>query len=796
MPPAAATAPNLERQTRERLECGTVLQFFAQKCQTDEGRQRLLALAPLQAEQIAAHYNELEDWAALLERRGPLRMPPIPAPELFERNPHLKPFDAGELRELGRLVAFWIQLCADAELAFTTGGAGISPELNALSRRLSSLFDPDGDWNEHISPRYSKLIHQWVDQDRQLTAALQVLMRRLGAFLNEEIVFERNHRRVLAVKADFRGRVKGILHDYSSSGSTTYIEPEETVAGQNQLTELESEIREELWRIRVEISSQILAFPEIAARACPLLARADMMQALAQVAKETGCTLVRPNHARRLALVQARHPFLCERFAAYRQRHQGLAEPDGNRMVAFDLELEEPTRGLVISGANTGGKTVTLKTTGLLAWLANSGLPVSAAEGSAIPHYRHLFADIGDNQSLSHNLSTFASHLANIVQILRAQAGSALVLLDELGSGTDPAEGNALAQAIIEEICRRDFHLLVTTHQQILCTMALTHPQLDNGSMVFDMNRHLPTYKFTQGVPGRSHALDIARAAGLPPAILEEATRLIDADLVDIQAAIRILQQQNKELDKQRGKLRKDELRLHRRIVETRQEKQALERLQDELREKAKQRLQKEVEKAEHKLRQTLAELSGGSARSAVTKFARARAEVLESLGPPEKLPEEQVTGTNLEPSRWQPGDTVYLKTWRREGKLVAVDRKKARVDVGGMKLEVMCEDLIHQGSRAEKPGRVTDFVESGSDIALSMELRLLGYRVEDALLELDTTIDRALRKGIPFIRIIHGHGHGALKQAVREFLGKHPSKSMFEVVLDQENDGVTELKF
>ncbi|CAM2067473.1 Smr/MutS family protein [Sulfidibacter corallicola] len=812
--PRPRKAPRLRDQTRESLEFPTILQFFASRTQTRQGRALLLELDLMPPARQSFHFGQLDRWCQLLEERDPLRFPTIPGPDFFDREPHTNPFDAEELRRVRDVLNFFAVLEKDESLSFTRclePGTAIASEipddsgdpdetageLKRLTRLLGGLFKPDGDWREDISPLYGSLIKQFVQTDEQLDAVLKNCLSRYNEFLSEAIVFERNHRKVLAVKLDFKGKVRGILQDYSASGRTVFMEPESTVALQNRLTEIVSEIEEELWRIRVEISSQILAIPVIGRDICPRLARMDMMQTLALCARATESTPIAPNHERDLSLLRARHPLLDESFAAMRMAHYGLEEPDSNHMVPFSLHLDEELRGLVVSGANTGGKTVTLKTTGLLAWMANSGLPVPLDEGSRIPFYDTIFGDIGDHQSLSHNLSTYASHLVSMREVLARTTGTGLILLDELGSGTDPNEGNALAQAMMEAILETGDHLMVTTHQQILCTLALTHPAMENGSMSFDSRALKPTYIFNQGVPGRSHALEIAGNSGMPATVLARAKELIDDNQVDVQAAIRKLQEQHRDLNRQKNKLRKDELRLHRRIQDTRKETDRLKQVQEEFREKERVRIAKAVDKAERELRQMLTEVSSQKqARRGFTKFAAVKKELMEPLQT-EKLPQVEVTGSGLSREHWKVGDRVWLKTWRMEGVITAVDRKKFRVDCKGKFFHLGPEDLLHmkQPERAERP-KIMEHLESESDANLSMEVRLLGFRVEEALMEVDQTIDQALRRQMPLIRLIHGHGTGALKTAIREHLKIHPAASQFEVVIERENDGVTELRF
>jgi len=794
----AVRAPDLRQQTRESLELQTILRLFAVRAQTHEGKALILKRDLLPEAALPAHFRELDDWRRYLQDAAALRFPAIPAAAEFRREPKLKPFDARELRRLRDALSFWRRVQEDEDLAFARGAAVMGEALLALAVKLEGLFQSDGEWRDDISPRFAELRRGLVGVEKQLERTLASLIQRHGDALNETMVYERNRRMTLAVKQGFRGRVPGILQDYSASGHTAFVEPQETVALQNRLTEIESEIKEELWRIRCELTAAILEFPEIAAEICPQLARMDMMQALARTAKETRCEVLPPNDEGRLHLIQARHPYLDEHFASLRQDVFELEEADANRMVAFSLSLDSDVRGLILSGANTGGKTVTLKTTGLLAWMANSGLPVPVDEGSAIPRYDAILADIGDHQSLTENLSTFASRLVNMKQILEWPSGRALALLDELGSGTDPQEGSALAQALIERLVARGFHLLATTHHQTLCTMALTHPHLDNASMTFDAERLLPIYRLRQGVPGRSHALDIAANAGFPESVMTRSRQLIDEGRVDIEAAIRALQERHADLERQKKKLRREELRLHRRIQDAKAEARKLERDREALKDKARERLGKTLDRAERELRQLLDEVASQRQRKkAVARFGALGRDLTEPFEKPEKLPHVAVEESGLPLEAWRAGDRVFLKTWLKEGTLISADRKKARLDLNGKSLTVDVGELLHlKNQGVEAKPRVTDHFEAGSDEKAAFELQLLGFRVDDALLEVDHAVDRALRKGLPFLKIIHGHGTGALKKAVRDFLRRHPARDSFETLIEEENDGVTEIRF
>ena len=788
-------ANRLKDQTYRHLAYDEVLAFFAQKAQTKLGKDGVLALGLLPEKNRRTHYEKLSHWVAWLESKGSFRFPAIPAPDDFDRKPQFNPFGAKALRNLRDVLVFWCELRNDDTMAALLPPMSDAPPLDGLAKRLDGLFERNGDWRDDVSPTYARLIQKYRQTDGRIDQTLQQLIRTHRAHLSEALAFTRNNRRVLAVKQDFKGKVNGILQDYSGSGHTVFIEPDAIVQIQNQLSQLDFEIREELFRIRCELTTEVLTFPEIWQVICPHLGEMDTMQALAAAAKDTGCIVCCPNTDHILDLRDARHPFLDEAFASYRQVTRELEAPDQNNMVPFQLSLDGQHRGLIISGANAGGKTVTLKTTGLLAWMANSGLPVPVASGSAIPVYHHIYADIGDNQSLSHNLSTYASHLESMKQLLALDSGPKLLLLDELGSGTDPQEGNALAQALIETMVHQPNHLLVTTHQQILCTLALNHPHLDNGSMVFDRQRLRPTYKFRQGVPGRSHALDMAGNIGLPATVLERAKSLIDDSQLDIQEAIRQLQEKSRDLEKQKASFRKQERRLLRRIADTKKETDALKKEREDLKTAERRKLKKTIETAERELRQVLRDAgTRKQAKRSLADFKAVSKSILPEL--PEKLEDEPVAADSKPMDQWQAGDLVYLPGWRMTGQLVSFDRKKALVNCNGKQLHCDSAGILHLEDQRTGPATVSDHVESVSDEAVTLELNLLGFRVEDAISEIDRHLDQAMRKHSPFLKIIHGHGTGALKSGVREFLRTHPARASFRLNIEPENDGVTEIQF
>lgn len=787
---------DLVAEGRECLHLDQVADFFASEAQTRLGRQSIQGMGLLEEAEQKPHFERLRGWVRYLSEHGPISFSEVPGPEVFRIQARLNPFDELTLRQFRDLLACFLALSENPLIQGLRHPQPIPATLKPLSRQLGQLFEPDGSWRTDVSPRHQQIIRRMETARGKLEQVMSGALESYGAFLSEHVVFERNGRKTLAVKAENKGKVRGILQDYSSSGHSAFVEPFRSTPLQNELVQLDRERREELFRIRVEMSEAILAEPQIEARLCPEIVEMDAMQALATVARQTRCEPIFPNGDHELELSRARHPLLDEAFSGYRAMVSG--SEDQRVMVPLNLQLNREIRGLLISGANTGGKTVALKTVGLLSLMANCGFPVPVDEGSKIPRYHTVMADIGDHQSLEGDLSTFASHLVRLRTALSLEGNRHLVLIDELGSGTDPDEGNALSQAIIECLMEKGIHLMVTTHRQVLCTFALNHEHMDNASMAFDLQRLKPTYQCLQGVPGRSHALDIAMGAGLDGVVLTRARQLLSDGAVDISAAIAELQSRARALEKEKQKLRKQELRLHRRTKDAALAQSRWESLEETFRGDRAQRLRRAVDQAEKRFRDFLRSVESRAERKrAAAEFARLQRELmLESEGPPAQ--EEQKSRPH-ESLTLKPGMQVELLSLKARGELLSLEKKQARIAVQGKVLVVDAAELKLSDSREadSKKYRVGDALDVASDNeGFSPEVNFLGYRVDDALIELDRLVDRALLCQAPFLNVVHGHGTGSLKQAIRNHLKKHDARDAFDVEIDPKNDGTTRLVF
>jgi len=790
-----------EKSTRDSLELDSICQLLTRHTCTEIAKERLLHAPSLNLQEGMAHFNRMSTWMDFLEHSDPLAIPSIPDRRWWDRNPFEYPLDREELRSLLTFLTFWNTLLQNE--GFTNmipiDQALSEEDLQAcrqLQRGLAHAFQPNGDWSEDVTPQYAKLCKEEQRVHKRIDSILREKLTNYSDQLSEQVIFERNGRKVLAVQNTYKRKIPGILQDYSTSGQTAFIEPDTSTPLQNRIQEIYFEKKEILFKFRVALTSRIQSMRFLDQNLANQICQLDMQQALALAARETECHFIQPNTEGNLALYNARHPFLDERFATAREAC--FDKVDKNRMVALTFGLEPGQKGFIISGANAGGKTVSIKTIGVTAWLANHGFPVPCDPESEIPFYQHIFVDIGDHQSLSHNLSTYASHLKAMKHILEFRNEPGLVLLDELGSGTDPQEGNALAQALIETMLEGRVHLFVTTHQQVLCSFALTEERLGNASMSFDKHRLLPTYHFIQGVPGRSHAIEIAERTGFPAEVLQRAKSLMDDNQMDVQAAIIRLQDQSKALEKQRAKARKEERRAQRRIVETKKEKSEFEALQAKLKEKEQKRIESTVKKVEKEFRALLKDVESRKSRQKLVQAFSAKQREMVEPKPEESKNRPQPSGLNQ--NQWNSGDRVFLSSWNQEATLISLDRKNARVDLNGMTMSVQVRDLIHLEQKAGKDDsdgkKIHIYADESVSHSLPFEIKLLGLTREEALEELQKTIDAAMVQHPAMLKVVHGHGHGILKRAVREFLNTHPFRSHWECKTDPENDGTTDLHF
>jgi DNA mismatch repair protein MutS2 len=612
----------------------------------------------------------------------------------------------------------------------------------------------------------------------------------------------RSDRYVLPVRAEARGQVRGIVHDQSGSGATVFVEPLVVVEMNNRLRELQLAEREEVERILLELSGRVAADGPYVRLAVELLAEIDLHLAKARYASLTRASEPRMNAEGRVELHQARHPLLT------------------GKVVPIDFRLGEDFNMVVITGPNTGGKTVALKTVGLLCLMAQAGLHIPARDDSILPLYQDVFADIGDEQSIEQSLSTFSSHLSRIVEILKEAAPGTLVLLDELGAGTDPSEGAALARAILVHLRERGIAAIATTHYSELKAFAHEEPGVANASVEFDVDTLSPTYRLSIGLPGRSNALAIATRLGLGEEIINQAREFLGSAGVLMENLLEGIETDRKAAADERYHLSMER-------AEAEYQRRELERLRAELEEErvrilseARKQARDELESVQAQLARIRVEIQRPRLTPERLSSLRSQAHALEEKTAPKPMYRRSRSGgegahdheTALEvegasrrngdgagTGRLQVGDMVRVRSMDSRGELVSLPdaRGEAEVQLGPLKMRVRATD-IERISRREKraSGNVDAMISLPVlDLATAPEtqLDLRGRRVEEVLPDVDRYLNDAYLAGMPFVRILHGKGTGALRQAIREELSHHPLvKSFASAEANEGGDGVT----
>ncbi|MDW8395108.1 MAG: endonuclease MutS2 [Anaerolineae bacterium] len=648
----------------------------------------------------------------------------------------------------------------------------------ALAAEITRCINDEGEVRDEASLYLSRIRAEARTVHDRLIARLQKLVSdsATAPFLQEALITQRNGRYVLPVKADFKGRIPGVVHDQSASGMTLFVEPLVTLELNNQWRELQLAEEHEVRRVLAALSAQVGAHAEPITRTVEALAAFDLALAKAKYAEAIHAVepiVYDDARTKEPRLVQARHPLL-----------------DPKRVVPIDVLPEPGTRALVITGPNTGGKTVALKTAGLLAAMAQCGLhlPCQRAE---LPVYDAIYADIGDEQSIEQSLSTFSAHMTNLCSFLSQVNGCSLVLLDELGAGTDPSEGAALARAILEHLLRAGATCMVATHYPELKAWASVTPGAANASVAFDYETLQPLYVLTIGLPGRSNAFAIAQRLGLPETILEAAQGYLSQGSVRLEEMLaeidQLRQQSEQALMRARAAQRESEAhndRLRQRLNQLEEERRAI-------LEQAREEALRETEHLRAELRRLRAKLTAlGSAAEEARKLEQEIEQLAEAAQPKRSTPAAVVA-----PARSpaiQPGDAVRVRSLNAVGEVLAVANGEADVQIGRMRMRVRTDDLERTTQKpVVEPSAKGDLGLPPAPPKLDLDLR--GLTTDECLAQMEIHLDRAARAGMPFVRLIHGKGTGALRRAVRDALKSHRLVRAFETGTEGEGgDGVT----
>jgi DNA mismatch repair protein MutS2 len=770
----------MEQRTLALLEFPRVLARLSALAVSEPGRAAALALAPADSPEEAARQRELTREAMILRAAGTLAVPDFPALDgLFAYLAASRgPLDCDALFALHQALraAKTLRARLAPDKSGTDDRAGQAPLLSALAgelawpepceRALARCLGSDGAIKDDASPELFSIRQEMRSIHQKCLRHAKDFLQKEGMadFMQDDFITISSDRYVLPLKTNFKGRFKGIIHDYSQTGETCYFEPLFLVELNNSLRELKNEERQAEGRILAYLTGLARDHEGELRAVYAFLTRLDLLAAKAALAGLYDGVVPRTAPGLPLALNNARHPLLAL---------EGTARP-------LHLELDENQTGLIISGANAGGKTVCLKTLGLFAAMAMAGLPVPADAGGSLPFWRDVFVFMGDEQSLEGHLSTFTAQIRGLARIWATTGPQTLVLLDEFGAGTDPAQGAALAQAVVDGLLARGAHFASATHFPGLKAYALSTPGVRAASMLFDPASKKPLYKIVYDQVGASNALEVAREHGLPEEILDRASKYL---LLDGEGSARVFDRLNAlALDKEKAVLELGRARAElkdkaKKLAET------FGRQKDELLAQLKRQAQDILQRhAEEKIgrKQALKELA--STRAALAQAAE-RLTGAESQTP---------DGTAPALETLKPGDRVRLPGFGKTAVVAEIDPKRGRlkVDMGGVAMWVAPGDVRIAAGPRPKSAPVTVVTEPRRE---SFSLDLRGQRADEAVAALEAYLDQAILLGTTQVEIIHGKGTGALRREVHEALRRSPAVDSFALAnADQGGDGMT----
>lgn len=758
---------------------------------TVAGEKELRDLLPTSnAQKMQQWLAETADASRVLRWQGGISIP-----KLADVKPHMQrlrihaALSGTELAQVGRVLfttgqirSFFENLVADRgealpALAVYYNELVILPE---LTRRVNVAIDGDGRLNDEASAELHRIRQAITGTENAIRQKMQDYTRgKTAQYLSDPIVTIRNDRYVLPVKATYRQKFGGVVHDQSQTGQTLYIEPADVVDMNNRLREYTLKERREEERVLIELSAQLEPEADSIENNAQLLGHLDFLNAKARYAvviKAIEPEFSPENHVR---LLKARHPLL---------------NPD--KVVPNDIIIGEDYSAIIVTGPNTGGKTITLKTLGLLQIMAQSGLFIPAAEYSSVGIFKEIFADIGDEQSIEQSLSTFSAHMVNIIDILSGTDKDSLVLFDELGAGTDPQEGAALAMAILDAVGETGAYSVATTHYPELKVYGYNRADTINASMEFDIDSLRPTYKFLIGVPGRSNALEIAKKLGLDKNIIDSASALTTKDSQELNDMIA-------DLVARRNAVLTQQVELTQKVIENRQLKNDYEsKLEsiDKERAKAVEEAKKEanhiVADARRKTDKIIADLHKMARDGAAIKENK----LIDAKGALNAMHQEPSATNNrilrkAKQAKQVPllvGDTVLVREYGQQGTIVRkLKDHKFEVQMGILKMVLTSEEIEKQTNQStnepkstKKKRRNSSSVNTNKAInraEASAKLDLRGVRYEPAMAELDRFIDKALLNNLSSVEIIHGKGTGAIRQGVQEYLRSHRQVQSFK---------------
>lgn len=646
-----------------------------------------------------------------------------------------------------------------------------------LEDRINSVVKSEEEIADTASPALASIRRKIVNAGARVKEQLDKMVKSqtYQKYLQDAIVTQRDGRYVVPVKAEYRNEIKGLVHDTSASGATVFIEPMGVVEANNDIRLLKSQEKEEIERILYELSGEVGSFANGICESYRMLTELNLIFAKAHLAYKMKATLPKINDEGKIKVNRARHPLI-----------------DKNKVVPTDFELGINFDSLIITGPNTGGKTVSIKTIGLFCLMAMCGLMLPCAENSEVSFFKKILVDIGDEQSIEQSLSTFSAHMVNIIGILDVADSESLVLIDELGAGTDPVEGAALAVAVIEALRIKHVRLAATTHYAELKEFALKTSGVENGSCEFDVNTLSPTYKLLIGVPGKSNAFAISKRLGMRPDIVARARNLVSDESSEFEQVVSKLEESRQKLEKENQKLNRERNEVEKKLKEAERLKTKAENDSKKELEEARRQAGLIVSRTRAQAENLMAELDKlRKQRDKVMtqeqkSMLKAGIRNLENTSNPveEKKPDDDY----VLPRPLKVGDDVIIYDLGKEAVVLDIPKEgdQILVQAGIIKTRVPLSNLrLYSNRQKKKQGvgkdrRTVKVISSPQETSLDVDVR--GMNSEEAIMEVDSFIDRCVRQGIATVTIIHGKGTGVLRAAIGQHLKRHPNVRSFRL--------------
>ncbi|WP_447158541.1 endonuclease MutS2 [Staphylococcus sp. aM] len=777
----------MRQKTLDVLEFDKIKSFVANEAISDLGREKVAEMYPAtDFETVEFQINETDEISQIYNKH---RLPSLSGltkvAQYIHRSTIGGVLNVTELNAIKRLIqvqnqfkTFYNQLLEeDEEVKYPILDSQMAqlPILTDLFKDINDKCDAH-DLYDHASYELQSIRSKISSTNQRIRQNLDRVVKSQAnrKKLSDAIVTVRNDRNVIPVKAEYRQDFNGIVHDQSASGQTLYIEPSSVVEMNNQISRLHNDEAVERERILTELTSQVAVESDALLLAESIMGHLDFLIAKARYARAIKGTKPTFHNERTVYLPNAYHPLL-----------------DHITVVANTIEFVDDIETVIITGPNTGGKTVTLKTLGLIIVMAQSGMLIPTLDGSQLSVFENVYCDIGDEQSIEQSLSTFSSHMKNIVEILKEADKNSLILFDELGAGTDPSEGAALAMSILDHVRNLGALVMATTHYPELKAYSYNREGVMNASVEFDVETLSPTYKLLMGVPGRSNAFDISKKLGLSLNIINKAKTMIGTDEQEINNMIESLEKNSKRVDEQRielDRLVKEAQTTHDELEKQYQQYQNYEKsLMDEAKEKANQRVKSATKEADAILKELreLRDKKGADVKEH---------ELIDKKKQLDDQYEAKSIKQNVQKQKYdkiQAGDEVKVLSYGQKGEVLElVGDEEAVVQMGILKMKLPIEDLEKMKKKKETS---TKMVTRANRQTVKTELDLRGYRYEDALIELDQYLDQAVLSNFEQVYIIHGKGTGALQKGVQQHLKRHKSVKTFRGGMPSEGGfGVT----